>query len=58
MPMSDYKVIAIKSSQHFRAFFEEAAARIVTVDTPGIATFNFGIFDFKSSVKYAYPLAG
>lgn len=44
MPMRRYKVIAIKSSQHFRAFFEAAAAGIVTVDTPGISTFDFGTF--------------
>ncbi|MFC7555438.1 MlrC C-terminal domain-containing protein [Pseudoroseomonas wenyumeiae] len=56
MPMGRYKVIAIKSSQHFRAFFETAAARIVTVDTPGISTFNFDNFAFTSSVKYFYPL--
>ena len=56
MPMADYKVIAIKSSQHFRAFFETAAARIVTVDTPGIATFDFSNFDFKSAVRYLHPL--
>ncbi|MBO1073730.1 M81 family metallopeptidase [Roseomonas marmotae] len=57
MPMDRYKVIAIKSSQHFRAFFETAAARIVTVDTPGISTFNFDNFTFRTSVKYLYPLA-
>lgn len=57
MPMENYKVIAIKSSQHFRAFFETAAARIVTVDTPGIATFNFSTFDFKTPVKYLHPLS-
>lgn len=56
MPMDRYKVIAIKSSQHFRAFFEKAAARIVTVDTPGVSTFDFSNFAFRSSVKYLYPL--
>ena len=29
------RILAIKSSQHFRAFFEGAVAKIVTVDTPG-----------------------
>ena len=56
MPMDRYKVIAIKSSQHFRAFFETAAARIVTVDTPGISTFNFETFDFTTAVRYLYPI--
>ena len=58
MPMDGYKVIAIKSSQHFRAFFETAAARIVTVDTPGISTFNFATFDFSTAARYLYPIAG
>lgn len=56
MPMERYKVIAIKSSQHFRAFFEKAAARIVTVDTPGISTFDFSNFRFRSAARYQYPL--
>jgi microcystin degradation protein MlrC len=58
MQMRRYKVIAIKSSQHFRAFFEAAAAGIVTVDTPGISTFDFGTFRFRSSARYQYPLSG
>ncbi|SIR03630.1 MULTISPECIES: M81 family metallopeptidase [unclassified Bosea (in: a-proteobacteria)] len=57
MKMADYKVIAIKSSQHFRAFFEPVAARIVTVDTPGIATFKFERFDYKTATRYLFPLS-
>ncbi len=52
------RILAIKSSQHFRAFFEGAVAKIVTVDTPGIATFDFGAFTFRSPARYLYPLAG
>ncbi len=30
---TDFKVVGLKSSQHFRAAFEDAARRIITVET-------------------------
>lgn len=54
--MNTYKLIALKSSHHFRAFFQTAAAKIITVDSPGISTFNFSEFNYKSSAKDKYPL--
>lgn len=53
----DMKVLAIKSSQHFRAFFQEAAAKIITIDSPGISTFDFSAFHYASAAKYKYPLS-
>ena len=50
------RIVAIKSSQHFRAFFEGAVAQIITVDTPGISTFDFTTFAFHSPARYLYPL--
>lgn len=54
--LDDYKIIGIKSSQHFRGFFEHKVAKIITVDGPGISTFNFSQFDFKNISKPIYPL--
>lgn len=54
--LEDYKIIGIKSSQHFRGFFEHKVAKIITVDGPGISTFNFSQFDFKKISKPIYPL--
>lgn len=54
--MSTYKLIALKSSQHFRAFFQPLVAKIITVDTPGISTFDFSTFEYTSAAKDKYPL--
>lgn len=34
----DYKIVALKSSQHFRAGFADLAGAIVTADSPGLTT--------------------
>lgn len=54
--MYQYKVIGLKSSQHFRAFFQAAVPKIITVDSPGISTFDFSTFKYKSFAKEKYPL--
>ena len=55
--LDQFKIVAIKSSQHFRAFFERVACEIVTVDTPGISSFSLESFEFKTSARFQYPLA-
>jgi microcystin degradation protein MlrC len=52
LEMKNYRVLAIKSSHHYRGFFQTAVPKIVTVDTPGVATFDFSTFNFKSPIKY------
>lgn len=56
LQMKDYRILAIKSSQHYRAFFQTAVPKIVTVDTPGVATFDFSTLAYRSAVKYKWPL--
>jgi microcystin degradation protein MlrC len=51
-----YKIVALKSSQHFRAGFEPLAAKIISVDSPGIATMDLGSFDYKRLERPIYPL--
>jgi microcystin degradation protein MlrC len=40
-----YKIVALKSSQHFRAAFEPIAAQIVTSDAPGLTTLRVDVFE-------------
>jgi microcystin degradation protein MlrC len=51
-----YKIVALKSSQHFRASFEPICAQIVTVDSPGLTTLQFQSFDYKRLNRPIYPL--
>lgn len=51
-----YKIVALKSSQHFRAGFEPLAARIITADTPGLTTSNLKVFDYRRLPRPIWPL--
>lgn len=49
-------IVALKSSQHFRAAFEPIAASIVTVDSPGLSMFDFTHFPFERVRRPIFPL--
>lgn len=50
-----YGLVALKSSQHFRAAFEEIAAKIITVDAPGLGTPDLSAFEFERLGRPIYP---
>ncbi len=54
--VKEYKIIAIKSSQHFRAGFEPISSKIITVDSPGLSTLDFTTFDYTNLKTDVYPL--
>lgn len=54
--MNRYKIIGIKSSQHFRAFFQNKVPKFITVDSSGLSTFNFENFQYKHLQRPIYPL--
>lgn len=51
-----YKIVGLKSSQHFRAGFEPLASKIITVDSPGLTTLDFTTFDYTNLKTEVYPL--
>ena len=51
-----YKIVALKSSQHFRATFESMSEHIITVDSPGLSTTRLTEFDFRRIKRPIYPL--
>jgi len=51
--VNDYRIIALKSSNHFRAGFKDVATHIVTADTPGLTTHQIQVFPRRNK---AYPL--
>jgi len=51
-----YKIVALKSSQHFRAGFEPVAAHVVTADSPGLTTLDLTSFPYRRVVRPIWPL--
>ncbi|MFD2445524.1 M81 family metallopeptidase [Bacillus sp. CGMCC 1.16607] len=54
--VTEYQIVALKSSTHFRACFENLSNKIITVDSPGLTTLDFTSFDYKRVNKPIYPL--
>jgi microcystin degradation protein MlrC len=54
--VTSYKIVALKSSQHFRAGFEPIASKIITVDSPGLTTLDFTTFNYSNLKTEVYPL--
>jgi microcystin degradation protein MlrC len=50
------RIVALKSSNHFRAGFQSLAAEIVTADPPGLTTHRVEIFPRKRSPRPLWPL--
>jgi microcystin degradation protein MlrC len=51
-----YKIVALKSSQHFRAAFQPIAARIIRCDSPGATSNNFALFPYTHVQRPIWPL--
>ncbi len=51
-----YKLVALKSSHHFRAGFQDLAAQIITADPPGLTTHRIEVFDRKRAPGPLWPL--
>jgi microcystin degradation protein MlrC len=51
-----YKIVALKSSNHFRAGFQELAREIVTADPPGLTTLRVEIFPKSNKPGPLWPM--
>ena len=54
--ISRYKIIALKSQNHFRAAFEPLAAEIIRTDPPGWTTSNLNQLEFERVRRPIWPL--
>jgi microcystin degradation protein MlrC len=50
------KILAVKSSVHYRAAFEPIARAILEVDAPGLSSSNLGRFTFSRVRRPIFPL--
>ena len=51
-----YKIVALKSQQHFRAGFDDVAGKIIRTDPPGITTSNLANLPYKRIQRPIWPL--
>ncbi len=54
--ISRYKIVAIKSSNHFRAGFEPIAHKIIRADTPGLVSVDLTTFPYERIAHPVWPL--
>jgi len=53
----EYKrIIALKSTQHFRDDFDKFTAATLSVDTPGYTTCNFSVLPYNNLKRPIYPI--
>lgn len=52
----DYRIVVVKSANHFRAWWTDVASAIVDCDPPGIASNNLSSFKFTKKNRKLYPL--
>lgn len=51
-----YRIVALKSSNHFRAGFNDVAGAIVTADPPGLTTHHVEVFPRHRAATPLWPL--
>jgi len=51
-----YRFVALKSSNHFRAGFQDLASAIVTADPPGLTTHHIEVFPRQRSSRPLWPI--
>ena len=54
--INDYRYIGLKSTQHFRGYFEGKAAAIIPCDPPGLSTSDLTAFTYHKLPRPAFPL--
>ncbi len=54
--ISRYKIVALKSQNHFRAAFEPLAGEIIRTDPPGWTTSNLNQLEFERVRRPIWPL--
>lgn len=52
----DYRVIVLKSANHFRAWWTDVASLIIDSDPPGIGSNDLWSFKFEHKTQTLYPL--
>ncbi|MEA5060707.1 MAG: M81 family metallopeptidase [Candidatus Pelethousia sp.] len=54
--IAQYRYVGLKSAHHFRAFFQDRAAAIITADPPGLMSGDLKRYDFHKMPRPIFPL--
>jgi len=54
--VQQYRVVCVKSTNHFKGYFRPRAKGIVATDPPGIHTCDFAALDYQNLPRPIYPL--
>ncbi|MBE6712459.1 MAG: M81 family metallopeptidase [Ruminococcaceae bacterium] len=54
--LNDYRYVGLKSTQHFRGYFQSRAAQIIPSDPPGLCSSDLSVFPFEHLPRPVYPL--
>jgi len=52
----DYRIVVVKSQNHFRAWWTPVASEIIDSDPPGLATNDLTKFAYKKKTRKLFPL--
>jgi microcystin degradation protein MlrC len=52
----DYRIIVVKSANHFRAWWSRYSHQFIDCDTPGLASNDLSTFTFQNKTRKLYPL--
>ena len=52
----DYRIVVVKSANHFRAWWTDVASQIIDSDPPGIASNDLSTFTFNTKTRKLFPL--
>jgi len=52
----DYRIVVVKSANHFRAWWPTVASEIIDCDPPGIASNDLSTFTYKNKTRKLFPL--
>lgn len=54
--LENYRIVGLKSMNHFRGFFTSRAAAIITADTPGVRPAQLSLYPYRHLTHPIYPL--
>ena len=54
--INDYRIVGIKSTTHYRAYFQPIAKACIPTNPAGIHTANYALLDYKNVRRPIYPL--
>jgi microcystin degradation protein MlrC len=54
--LSKYRILCLKSANHFRGFFQPRADAIVTADPPGLRCSDLRTYHYRNMRSPLYPL--